>query len=289
MTDHAENDNGTPICRWADIREHGWNTLFLGNGASIAISTALNYKSLYAFARGRGDRITADVDKLFARLGERNSRTYGIDEATVTRRQPGLPVRGSSLKGQGGERDQVQRPGKYLPSSASCEACSHRCVGSGLCRRVRSSIAPVMRVHGSAGVLASARLYTLHTRSRCSPSGEAFQRDPSLRLNLLVLGFQVLEELTELKDMLLVVLSISQRLAPEELFVVRQRILDGRERAAVPSCRGSQSYRLLDDSPARVGYLRRHVCAGAIARARAKPTHAKRPASSLAGGAGRFT
>ncbi len=53
-----------PIHEWSEIRDQRWDTLFLGNGASIAICNKFAYQSLYDYAEQRG-LISNELRRIF--------------------------------------------------------------------------------------------------------------------------------------------------------------------------------------------------------------------------------
>jgi hypothetical protein len=55
------------ICNWADIRKERWNSLLLGNGASIAIHNAFAYQTLHSVADQ--EKLLATTAPIFTELG----------------------------------------------------------------------------------------------------------------------------------------------------------------------------------------------------------------------------
>lgn len=59
------------LYKWSAIRNEGWDTLFLGNGASIAICERFAYSSLYEYAEGER-LINDELRQIFTYFGTRD-------------------------------------------------------------------------------------------------------------------------------------------------------------------------------------------------------------------------
>ena len=64
------------IDTWANISAEGWNSLVLGNGASIAIHKEFAYPTLHGVADAKG--LLATTAPIFAKLGTTDFEHVGV-------------------------------------------------------------------------------------------------------------------------------------------------------------------------------------------------------------------